>query len=130
MNTKIWLEAIDFDDYGGWFADTQYVHKMGSPYLIAPFYQGKPALDAKTTIKIPESGTYTLWVRSRNWIKDSAPGQFTISLDNQRSDTVFGCAESNDWVWSGEVHTSWMREPVRSVSMIKQAISPDSTPLF
>ena len=96
---KIWLEAIDFDDYGGWIPDTQYVHKMGSPYLIAPFFEGKPALDAKSTVRIPAKGTYVLWVRARNWIQDHAPGRFSVSMGNQRSDKVFGAAGSDAWIW-------------------------------
>ena len=98
-NSVLWLETIDFDEYGGWYPDTQYVHKMGSPYLIAPFFRGKPALDAKTTISIPAKGRYTLWVRARNWIEGHAPGRFAVSLGNARSDVVFGAAGESSWTW-------------------------------
>ena len=30
-----WVEAENFDDYGGWLLDTQFAHKMGSGYLLA-----------------------------------------------------------------------------------------------
>ncbi len=96
---KIWLEAIDFDDYGGWAPDTQYVQKMGSPYLIGPFFEGKPVLDAKTTLRIPATGSYFLWVRARNWIRDHSPGRFAVSLGNKRSDKVFGAAIEDAWIW-------------------------------
>jgi hypothetical protein len=99
MTDKLWLEAADFDDFGGWHLDTQYIHKMGSPCLLAPYFEAKPALDAKTTVRIPQEGTYTLWVRARNWIKGHAPGQFKVYLDNQTSPTIFGKAESDQWIW-------------------------------
>ena len=31
----VWLEAEGFRDYGKWHLDTQFVHKMGSAYLLA-----------------------------------------------------------------------------------------------
>lgn len=104
MSHKIWLEAANFDDHGGWHLDTQYVHKMGSPYLLAPFLEGKPAVDAKTNIKVPAKGRYALWVRSRNWVQGHAPGRFTVTLDGVKTDEVFGQADSSSWVWTRGGH--------------------------
>ncbi|MBX2823453.1 MAG: FAD-dependent oxidoreductase, partial [Gammaproteobacteria bacterium] len=94
----VWVEAEDFKDYGGWWMDTQFVPRMGSPYLLAAGI-GYPVADATTTITLEESGSYTLWVRNRNWIQEHAPGQFQVSVAGQKSETVFGTADSNDWVW-------------------------------
>ena len=48
------IEAEHFKDYGGWTLDTQFIHTMGSPYLLAHGL-GKPVENAKTVITIPES---------------------------------------------------------------------------
>ena len=37
-----WVETENFADYGGWLLDTQFAHKMGSGYLLAPGV-GKPS---------------------------------------------------------------------------------------
>jgi hypothetical protein len=98
-SVKVWVDAADFNDFGGWRLDTQFTHAMGSPCLIAPFFEGKPAKDAVATVGIPQSNTYVLWVRARNWIQDHAPGRFTVGVNNQVSDSVFGCAANTRWVW-------------------------------
>ena len=41
----VWLEAEGFRDYGKWHLDTQFVHKMGSAYLLAAAV-GTPVKDA------------------------------------------------------------------------------------
>jgi len=94
----VWIEAEDFADYGGWWMDTQFVPRMGSPYLLAAGI-GYPVDDAVTTIDLEEAGTYKLWVRNRNWIPEHSPGTFQVSVDGRVADTTFGTAESDDWVW-------------------------------
>ena len=96
----MWIDAEDFTDYGGWLLDTQFVHLMGSAYLIAPGI-GKPVKDAMVDVDIPAPGKYRLWVRARNWIKDYAPGKFSVSIAGVRSKQVFGAADTEDWVWEG-----------------------------
>ena len=58
----LWIDAEDFADYGGWRLDTQFVHLMGSGYLIAASV-GVPVRDASTEVEIPRPGKYRLWVR-------------------------------------------------------------------
>jgi len=94
----LWVEAEDFTDYGEWRLDTQFVAFMGSPYLLAGGV-GKPIKDATTEIQIPRAGRYRLWVRAKNWIKEFAPGQFTVSVSGQRSTHIFGAAPTESWVW-------------------------------
>lgn len=95
----LWIDAEDFDDYGGWWMDTQFVPQMGSPYLIAAGLHEKVA-NAKTRIDIPEPGTYRLWVRNKNWLaQGQQPGRFHVRVDGRPSETVFGTAEQRAWVW-------------------------------
>ncbi|MDF7824683.1 FAD-dependent oxidoreductase [Pontiellaceae bacterium B12227] len=94
-----WIDTEDFQDYGGWWMDTQFVPQMGSPYLLAAGL-GTPVENAKTTIKLPEAGTYKLWVRNKNWIADGyEPGKFEVLVNGQKSKTTFGTAEQRAWIW-------------------------------
>ena len=94
----IWIDAEDFTDYGGWLLDTQFVHLMGSAYLIAAGI-GKPVKDATVNVDVPAAGKYRVWVRARNWIKEYAPGKFSVSIAGVRSKRVFGAADTEEWVW-------------------------------
>ncbi|MGC6455159.1 MAG: FAD-dependent oxidoreductase [Coraliomargaritaceae bacterium] len=94
-----WVDAEDFDDYGGWWMDTQFVPQMGSPYLIAAGLN-KKVENAKTAIQVKQPGKYRLWVRSKNWLGlGHAPGQFSVRVNGVKSETVFGTAEQRAWVW-------------------------------
>ncbi|MEI7730524.1 MAG: FAD-dependent oxidoreductase [Verrucomicrobiota bacterium] len=94
----LWIEAEDFQNYGDWRLDTQFVQQMGSAYLIAAGV-GRPIADAQTPVQITKAGTYRVWVRAKNWIKDHAPGKFTILVGDTRSQKVFGAAPTTDWIW-------------------------------
>ncbi len=94
----IWIDAADFQNYGGWLLDTQFIHLMGAPYLIAAGL-GTPVDNAAVAFDVQESGHYRLWVRSRNWVKDSAPGKFQVLLNGKTLSPVFGAADSDQWVW-------------------------------
>ena len=50
----ILIEAESFDDLGGWKLDTQFIHIMGSPYLLAHGL-GKPVAPAHTTVTLQDS---------------------------------------------------------------------------
>lgn len=94
----LWVEAEDFDDYGEWRLDTQFVHKMGSAYLLAGGV-GTPIRDAVTTVELSRGGNYRIWVRTRNWLAGYAPGRFSIAVNGKRSGRVLGEAEPEVWVW-------------------------------
>lgn len=94
----LYIDTEDFDHYGGWRMDTQFVHLMGSPFLMATGI-GKPVEDATTTIKIPEKGTYHIWVRARNWVKEYSPGRFLVKINNKALSKEFGAASTNGWTW-------------------------------
>ena len=99
VNGTLWIDAEDFDDYGGWWMDTQFVPQMGSPFLMAAGI-GTPVENAKTTINVPEPGTYRLWVRNKNWYGYRyAPGKFAVSVNGTKSAATFGTREQRAWVW-------------------------------
>ena len=92
------LEAEAFQEKGGWAVDQQFVHQMGSPYLLAHGW-GNRVANAKTTASFPAAGAYRVWVRTRNWVpgKWAAPGQFRVHIDGKPLSTVFGTQEG--WAW-------------------------------
>jgi len=94
----LWIDAEDFGNYGGWWLDTQFVHLMGSAYLIAAGV-GTPVEDATVEVEIPRAGTYRLWVRAKNWQKEHSPGRFAVRVGDMLSDSDFGIADTEDWHW-------------------------------
>ena len=94
----LWVEAEDFADYGEWRIDTQFVHKMGSAYLLAGGVC-QPIKDAVTEVIVPQAGTYRVWVRTRNWLKDFAPGKFTVAVNGKRAAKVLGAGKPEVWAW-------------------------------
>jgi len=94
----LYVDAEDFDSYGGWRMDTQFVHLMGSPFLMATGI-GKPVEDAVTSIEIPKAGTYKVWVRARNWVKSHSPGRFELMVNGKALPKEFGAAETDKWTW-------------------------------
>lgn len=99
MKNTIWIDALDFDNKGGWKEDTQFVHLMGSGYLIAADEPGVPVEDATIKINIAEQGKYRIWVRDRNWLRLYSPGQFTVLVDGKATDNVLGKIPSDKWLW-------------------------------
>jgi len=93
-----YVDTEDFDDYGGWLMDNQFVHLMGSPYLIATGI-GEAVEDAKTSVNVLKEGEYYVWVRARNWEKEYAPGRFKILLDGKQLNKEFGAAPTDKWTW-------------------------------
>ena len=93
-----YIDAEDFDHYGGWQMDNQFVHLMGSPYLLATGI-GKAVEDATKSIHISQGGKYHVWVRDRNWEKEFAPGRFKVLINGTTLDKEFGAAASDQWTW-------------------------------
>ncbi len=95
---ELLLEAESFRDKGGWKVDQQFYDIMGSPYLLA-HGMGTPVENAKTTVMFPSNGTYTLWVRTKDWVpgKWRAPGRFQIVVNGKTINTVFGTEAG--WAW-------------------------------
>ena len=79
--TKCWIDALEFENHGGWSPETQFAHEMGQGYLMAIGLPGEPVADASTVINVPATGRYRLWVRTKNWLTEAAPGRFRLSVD-------------------------------------------------
>jgi hypothetical protein len=94
----LWVEAEDFADYGEWKLDTQFVHKMGSAYLLACGV-GKPVGEAATEVHVPQAGTWRVWARTKNWLPEFSPGRFTVAVDGKRSARTLGAAPQAGWLW-------------------------------
>ena len=87
---KIWIDALEFQEIGGWKTDTQYVHLMGCGYLLAA--------DAKTVINVPKKDTYRIWIRTRNWLRPHNPGRFSLLVNGEDNKVVLGAQPSDAWV--------------------------------
>lgn len=99
----ILVEAESFSDKGGWLVDPQFVEKMGSPYLLAHGL-GEPVVNARTRVAFPSTGTYHVWVRSKNWVPGDweAPGRFRLIIDGIVMDETLGTETGWKWHYAGE----------------------------
>jgi hypothetical protein len=81
--------------------DTQFIEQMGSFFLLAHNY-GQPGADAVTAAAFPLTGTYRVWVRTKNWVSGytgtAAPGRFQVSVAGNQLAEVFGDA-ADTWQW-------------------------------
>jgi hypothetical protein len=98
-DASILVEAASFAKPGGWQIDTQHYQQMGGCYLLAHGL-GKPVANAKTTVTFPQSGTWHVWVRTRNWCPGDwlAPGRFRLRVNGTRLGVEFG-GEEERWHW-------------------------------
>ena len=97
--TEIWIDTFDFEHKGGWQEDTQFVHLMGSGYLIASDMPGIPVEDATVTVNIPQADTYRIWVRDRNWLRPHNPGTFRLLVNGEDRGNTLGQMPSDAWIW-------------------------------
>jgi hypothetical protein len=98
---RVLVEAESFEHPGGWVVDQQFIDQMGSAFLLA-HGMGIPVGDARTTVQVPEAGTYRVWVRTRDWVANwkapGAPGRFQVVVNGSPLKTTFG-AEGAAWHW-------------------------------
>lgn len=97
--TKIWIDALDFDNKGGWKVDTQFTHLTGSGYLIAADEPGVPVADATVSVFVPRKDTYRIWVRDRNWLRPHNPGTFKLLVNDFDNGVILGQQPSDAWIW-------------------------------
>ena len=99
---QLLVEAESFETPGGWKLDTQFIETMGSPYLLAHGL-GRPVKPATTKIEFPEVGTYTVFVRTKDWVArwgaTGAPGKFQLAVGDMTLNHTFG---TNHKVWTWE----------------------------
>jgi hypothetical protein len=97
---EVLAEAEGFRDYGKWVVDQQFIDIMGSPYLLAHGL-GKPVDNAKTEVAFPETGSYRVWVRTKDWVPEPqwAPGRFQVIVAGKPLAAEFGAAGDGKWIW-------------------------------
>jgi hypothetical protein len=97
----ILVEAEGFAETGGWVVDPQFMDMMGSPYLLAHGL-GVPVADAQTSVAVPDSGSYRLWVRTMDWVArwdaPGAPGRFQVLVNGNPLEMTFGTVGAA-WHW-------------------------------
>jgi hypothetical protein len=95
------VEAESFTSHGGWKLDTQFIKNMGSPYLLAHGL-GRPVDDATTQVVFPSTGTYRVFVRTKDWVArwkaPGTPGRFQLVVNGKALKTTFG-TEGAKWHW-------------------------------
>lgn len=95
------VEAESFQTAGGWKLDTQFIDEMGSPYMLAHGL-GRPVQDAQTKIKLPEAGTYHVFVRTKDWVArwnaKGSPGRFQLMVNGKPLAETFGTTGAQ-WAW-------------------------------
>ena len=98
---EVLVEAESFEDAGGWKLDTQSIETMGSPYLLAHGL-GTPVADAITTVTFPETGTYRVFARTKDWVArwgaEGQPGRFQIKVNGETVPETFG-TKGAEWFW-------------------------------
>ena len=108
--TTVLVEAESFSELGGWVIDQQSMDQMGSPYVMAHGL-GAAVADANTTMTVPESGDYRVWVRTRDWVGQwktpetstsmlakGSPGRFQVSINGTPLESIFG-ENGAQWYW-------------------------------
>ena len=98
-NKYLWIDAADFQNKGEWVLDTQFVHLMGSPYLLAVKAPGIPVEDAVTKVQWTGGKMVRAWVRTKNWYYPYAPGIFNLALYGEMCPVDLGSAPTHDWYW-------------------------------
>lgn len=98
---RLLVEAESFQSHGGWSLDTQFIDLMGSPYLIAHGL-GQPVKDATTVADFPATGTYRVWVRTKDWVAHwkapGTPGRFQVLVNGTALAETFG-TKGAEWFW-------------------------------
>jgi hypothetical protein len=95
------VEAESFAERGGWMLDTQFITSMGSPYLLA-HGMGRPVADAVTTVTLPRTGVYRVFVRTKDWVAPwqaaGQPGRFQLLVNGTPLSETLGTSGAA-WFW-------------------------------
>lgn len=93
---KLWIDAVDFDGYGGFVLETQFVREMGQAYLMANGV-GEAVSPAFVTFCVNEGGQYRFFVRVKNWCEEHAPDGLILEVDGKRSEHILAKMHIKDW---------------------------------
>jgi hypothetical protein len=100
-SAHVLVEAESFQRHGGWKLDTQFIQVMGSSYLLAHGL-GQPVEDAITTVTLPKTGTWRVFVRTMNWVgrwrAPGQPGRFQVLVNGIALQETFGTRFAT-WMW-------------------------------
>ena len=92
----IWIDALEFDDYGGFIKDTQFVAEMGQGYLMADG-AGTPVEPATVKFTVAEDGYYRFFIRTKNWCAGYDPDGLQLAVDGRLSPHVSGVMQIQHW---------------------------------
>ena len=84
----------EFETFGGWTVDAQFIDQMGSAYLLAHGL-GVPVADATGTLSVEKVEKLRVWVRTRDWC--GGAGCFVVKIGDWTSKEL-GVGES-EWHW-------------------------------
>lgn len=104
-NGQVLVEAESFSDKGGWVLDQQFMDQMGSPFLLAHGL-GNPVKDAVTTINLPKTGAWHVFVRTWNWCApwtEETPGVFHVKVNDVTLPNKLGVGRLWNWEYAGAV---------------------------
>lgn len=96
---QTWIDAAEFNNYGGFSLETQFTQEMGQAYLLA---YGKPGVSvdaASTEFEIETEGYYRIWIRTKNWLRGYAPGRLKAIVDDERFSEEIGTQPNGQWYW-------------------------------
>lgn len=98
---RIFLEAEQFDDPGGWVVDTQSFEALGACYLLAHGI-GRPVRDAETAITTATEALWHVGVRTRDWTAEWKRGRpagvFQLLIDGVPQEQLLG-VNGGEWAW-------------------------------
>ncbi len=93
---KIWIDALEFQEYGGFRLETQFVREMGQGYLLADSCNG-PVAPAETKFTVGQKGRYRVFLRTKNWCAGYDPDGLVVSVDGQKAGHIAGKMQITGW---------------------------------
>lgn len=95
---KIWIDALSFENHGGFIPETQFIREMGQGYLLANGV-GEAVEPASTSFTIKNDGKYRVYIRTKNWNNEYTPDSIVVSVDGTRSEHICAEMHSQGWYW-------------------------------
>ena len=92
----IWIDALEFEDYGGFIKETQFVGEMGQGYLLADGV-GEPVAPASTMFTVKENGFHRFFIRTKNWCVGYDPDGLRIAVDGIMYPHVSAVMQITGW---------------------------------
>ncbi|AQQ10024.1 FAD dependent oxidoreductase [Sedimentisphaera cyanobacteriorum] len=102
--SSLLIEAVQFDNTGGWKIDTQFHNTLGFSYLLA-HGMGSPVKNAQTKALFKKAGLYNVWVHTKDWCPGNwhAPGRFKLKVGGEYLNEIFGNKPGWKWHYGGKI---------------------------